>query len=184
MKPWIEQYLNHLDEVVGREPEFHRISPEAEFPPISVITYRDDPMETTQVSFTAGLSTYSHPMWKLARPELCISVRSSDVRWGLAIGDIAFKLKGDCPFCYGDTIRFGTKISEESEMSAFVVFAPSCISRDEAEVQLPEWKISLVQMYPIYEGEIDLIAKQGLKPFFQRSGSFFENPLRPDLSKL
>jgi len=180
---WIDLYLEHLDSLSDRSAEFFRASPPNDDWPISTVMYPGASADDVYVSFTAGLSYGTHQSWKFGRPELCISIRSQDRRWGLAIGDIAERLKGDCPFCYGDIIRFGTKISQESEMSAFVAFAPSFIDATAMQIKLPDWTINLTQMYPIYEGEIDLIESSGLKAFLSRPGSFFENPDRPDLSK-
>ena len=180
---WIDEYLQHVDGLTGREARFYKASPPDDEWPISVIMYPVDSDDDSYVSFTAGLSYGTHEAWKFGRPELCISMKSQDQRWGWAIGDIAQRLKGDCPFCYGDIVRFGTQISEESEMSAFIVFAPSFIAKTATQIPLSEWTINLAQMYPIYAGEIEFIDSNGLESFLSRPGSFFENPKRPDLSK-
>ena len=183
MESWIEIYLKHLDSIGGGNATFHRASAPNEFPPVSVITYHGDEKIGLTTSFTAGLSTVPHPSWKFSRSELCISVESDDSHWGSAMGYIANKLRGQCPFCYGEIINFGMQISEESDMSAFVVFAPIAVSKEQREVQLPDWKVSIAQMYPIYQGEIGFIERTGLGPFFERPGSFFSNVKRQDLSK-
>lgn len=54
------------------------------------------------------------PEWRLEKPELCISVRSQDPRWGYAVGHLAAQRSGECPFCYGDTLNFNERISEEA----------------------------------------------------------------------
>ena len=180
---WIDDYLEHVDSLTERKARFVRASSPDDEWPITVILYAPVSADDSFVSFTAGLSNGSHEAWKFGRPELCISMRSTDERWGWAIGDIAHKLKGDCPFCFGDVVRFGTQISEESEMSAFVVFAPNFISKPATQISLPDWTINLAQMYPIYEGEIDYIESSGLEKFLSRPGSFFEDPKRLNLSK-
>ena len=179
---WIDDYLEHVDALTLREAKFARASPPEDDWPISVIMYPPDSVDDSYVSFTAGLSVGTHESWKFGRPELCISMKSQDQGWGWSIGDIAQKLKGNCPFCYGDIVRFGTQMSEESKMSAFVVFAPSFIPKAATQIPLQDWTINLAQMYPIYDGEIDFIESNGLGPFLSRPGSFFENPRRPDLS--
>jgi hypothetical protein len=183
MKPWIEKYLDHLDSQAGVEPEFRKISDADDYPPLHVITYRDTPEKGSITAFTAGLSAVSHPDWKLARPELAICVDTEDESWGLAVGYTAYRLRGKCPFCYGDTIRFGERISDESEMSAFFVFAPSIMEKEMMQIELPEWKISIAQMYPIYEGEIELIEKEGLEKFFLDKNINFYDVQRRDISK-
>lgn len=182
MESWVEIYLNHLNRIGVGEADFFRATPPDESAPISVVTYLGGEVTSLMTSFTTGLSVGFHPSWKFARPELCITVESQDPRWGWAIGDIAYKLRGKCSFCYGEIINFGTQISKESEMSAFVVFAPTFIDKEDREIQLPEWKVSFAQMYPIYEGEIGLIDRIGLEEFLQRPGTFFSNVKRKDLS--
>ncbi len=183
MQSWAEQYLNHLDKNAGVEAEFSRISEPGDFPPVTVVTYRDVPENGFITSFTTGLSAVSHPSWKFGRPELCISVESRDLAWGWAIGDVANKLRGQCPFCYGEIINFGTQVSDESEISAFVVFAPSFMDKEQSEIELPEWKVNIAQMYPIYEGEVGLIEDIGLQAFFQNKEIDFYNIKREDFSK-
>lgn len=183
MQTWAEQYLNHLDENAGVEPEFFKISEPEVFPPVSIITYRNLPENGLITSFTVGLSAVTHSDWKFGRPELCISVESQDLAWGLAVGDIAYKLRGKCPFCYGEIIRFGTPVSQESEMSAFFVFAPSIMDKEISEIHLPDWKVNIAQMYPIYAGEIELIENIGLQNFFLNKEINFYDVKRKDVSK-
>jgi hypothetical protein len=45
-----------------------------------------------------GVSLASHHAWRLAKPELCISVRGSDLSWPLAVGHIAETQRGTNPF--------------------------------------------------------------------------------------
>ena len=125
----------------------------------------------------------AHPDWKLGRPELCVSVESQDLAWGWAVGDIAYKLRGKCPFCYGEIINFGTPISKESGMSAFFVFAPIIMDKELWGVQLPDWKVNIAQMYPIYDGEIDILNNIGLKDFWLNQKIDFCNVKREDISK-
>lgn len=110
-------------------------------------------------------------------------MESRDLAWGWAIGDVANKLRGHCPFCYGEIINFGTQVSNESEISAFVVFAPSFMDKEQSEIELPEWKVNIAQMYPIYEGEVGLIENIGLQAFFQNKEIDFYNIKREDFSK-
>lgn len=182
MMSWAESYLDRLDEMSQLEARHFRVSPPDVRPPISSVMYVDDIEPYPQYGFTIGLSSYEHCDWKIAKPELCISINSIDPKWTLAVGELAYRLKGDCPFCYGDLIRFGCPISSESELSAFVAFAPSFMPREDTSIELFDRTISLIQMYPIYEDEIAWIDKFGMEEFFTRPGSFFEDPKRKSLS--
>ncbi|MDM7922418.1 MAG: suppressor of fused domain protein [Pyrinomonadaceae bacterium] len=182
MSSWIEEYLKRTDEIANGEPSFHRVSEKTNGDPITVITYPPSSNSGLQISLTAGLSSYEHEAWQLGKPELSIAIDSTDMRWGFAIGEIADRLKGDCPFCYCDVINFGTPISEESDMSAFIVFAPSFGPKDFFTLDLGNRKINIAQMYPIYSSEIEVFDALGPEAFFAKSAEFFQDPLRPAMT--
>ena len=117
---------------------------------------------------TYGLSEVEHVDWRFARPELIISVKSTDIAWPLAVAEMANQLRGRCSFCYGAVINFGEKVSEESEMSAFFVFAPSILEKEDflnIDVGGPQ-SITIAGMYPIYDSERASISKLGLERFW------------------
>jgi hypothetical protein len=183
MKTRAELYLDHLDGLIGAEPHFQLFGPEGgSLPRVASIIYPDRPDVGLLTAFTYGLSLADHPEWTLGAPELVLSVESADRAWGWAIAEIAAKLRGDCPFCIGDTINFHERIAEESEMSAFFVCFPSVLDREAATVRLPDRTIHFVGMYPIYEGEIALIQRLGPANFWQLEGYDPWSVHRPDLS--
>ena len=165
-----EKYLNHLDQIFQVEPSFYPIGERnSAFPRVTAIIYQDVPETGYITGLTYGLSLVDHPEWTLGlRPELMISVESTDLSWALAIGDIASSLRGKCPFCYGDKINLKSQISEDSDMSAFLVFAPSIISKEDAlNIDVGEdYKINLAGMYPIYHEEMSVIDDIGLEAFW------------------
>ena len=105
-----EQYLDYLDGLIAGEPEFRKISEDGVFPPVFIVMYRDIPSSGMTTTFTMGLSSIDFPHWKLARPELVISVESYDIAWGLAVGYIAYQARGHYGFHMGETIDFKAKI--------------------------------------------------------------------------
>lgn len=164
-----ERYLNYLDELFQVDSEFYG-SPEVTdgVPGVSVIVYRDVPEPGMITAATYGLSLVGHPDWKDARPELLISVESTDHRWGVAAGFVANELRGDCPFGYGMTIDMKSKVTEDSDMDAFLCFVPSLLEREDYEridVGL-EYPLTLVGLYPIHASEAELIQREGLKLFW------------------
>lgn len=182
-KPDAEAFLDHFDALaVPIQSAFHKISEDGVQPPLHVFSYQDTPEPGSLTAFTYGLSLVPHSSWKFGRPELVISVSSQDLAWALAMGEIAYRLRGQCPFCYGNTIRFGTAVSDESEMSAFVVFAPTIMDRNEATVELTQWKIHVAQLYPIYEKEVSFIESDGLQAFFSHAGVDYTDVRRPLLT--
>lgn len=174
----IEAYLDHVDSLVGAKGTYSRITEEHERPHVWVVSYRDVPDPGSLTAFTYGLSSIDHPDWKEGRPELLINVDSSSRDWAIAAGSLAKRYRGLCPFSYGNTLRFGERISADSQMSAFFVFAPSVVDADQAQVVLPDRKINLVQVYPIYEEEIRLVEREGVGRFFATEGIDFADVQR------
>ena len=183
MKSRVEAYLDYLDGLMGAEPEFHFFGPEDESQSrIISITYRDRPEAGMLTAFTYGLSLAAHPDWKLGAPELLICVQSDDPAWGWAVAEVAARLRGQCPFSISNTINFREQISEESDMSAFFVFFPIGLEREDVKFELPDRTINLIGMYPIYEGEIDLIGRIGPLAFWEFEGFDPYDVHRSDLS--
>lgn len=165
-----ERYLAHLDGLSGGvEPRFVPVdSTKPGLQRVMVLAYEDLP-EGLLTAVTYGLSLAEHADWRLGKPELCISVGSTDLAWALAIGTLAERLRGDCPFSYGNTINFGERVSPDSEMTAFAVFAPSVLDpEDYSGIDVGDEKpISLAGCYPIHEVEKDYIAEHGLEAFWR-----------------
>ncbi|WP_340118717.1 suppressor of fused domain protein [Pelagibius sp. 7325] len=186
-KDRLKRFLARLDGIFGREPKFYpfdSLIPGA--PKVAVMVYDDVPEPGYITGVTYGLSEVQHPEWRLGRPELIISVESTDTRWPLAVGELANQLRGDCPFAYGDVINFGEPISPESEMAAFFVFAPSILEREDflnIDVGGPQ-TLSLAGMYPIYPPEVKVIRAEGLKAFWHHENFDPFSVTRPGITKL
>lgn len=174
MKSSLEFYLEWLDELTDEKGEIHLITEKNETPPLWVIVYRDLPEAGSLTAFTYGLSSVDHPDWKLGRPELVVCVDSQDINWGLAIGYLAMKYRGISPFSFGTIHRFGAKISDDSEMNAFVVFALSVLDPADARIELPDRTVNVVQMYPIYDEEIEMIKFEGVPAFLDEIDNVYD----------
>lgn len=92
----------------------------------------------------------------------------------------AEQLRGTCPFSYGSTINFGERIAPESEMTAFCVFAPLTLDRDDylgIDIGIPgheshdvitiQGVINIQGMYPIHEVERQFINERGPEAFWK-----------------
>lgn len=169
MESPVETYLAHLDSIFEREPLFFdNESKDADLPGVTSIVYKDIPEPGYITGFTYGLSIVEHPDWKHCRPELCISVRSEGLEWARVAGYVANQLRGDCPFSYGDSINFREQISDESEMDAFFVFAPSIIGPelyDHIEIGT-DYRVCIAGLYPMFSDEMPVLDKIGLKDFW------------------
>lgn len=166
----VERYLAHLDRLTGdAEPAFTPFpSPDPALAGITVIIYRDLPEPGMLTALTYGLSLGTHPAWGNARPELCLTLRTEDDRWALAMGSLAAQLRGTCPFAYGDTIDFGGPVADGSAMSAFVVFAPGALAREDfLGLDLGDGDVvDLVGLHPIHASERAAIRADGLEQFW------------------
>lgn len=180
MKSQFEQYIEHLDNMVGQSARYYRVTDDEESHPIWVVIYADTPQQESLTAFTFGLSSSNFAEWVKGRPELVISVETNSIDWGLSIGYLVKQFRNSCPFSLGNVIRFGDKISKESEMSAFLIFFPTILEREQSRVHLSDRTINIVQAYPIHEGEIAIVEKLGAEQFFMQESIDFENIGRPN----
>lgn len=165
----IEKYIEYLDEIFQVEPQIFMNESEIEgVQGVVSIVYENIPEKGMITGITYGLSLINHEEWKFGRPELMITVESKDIAWGQVAGFLANRLRGDCPFCYSNTINFRERISNESEMDAFLIFAPSILDKENflgIDIGI-DYKINLAGLYPIYSSEMDLVNEWGLKKFW------------------
>jgi Suppressor of fused protein (SUFU) len=176
-----ERYLDHLDSLAGDlEPDFYQLdSTKDGLKGMTAVVYRGLPEPGHLIGLTYGLSLAEHPDWQQTKPELCICVQSDDVAWALAVAHLAEGLRGDCPFDYGSTIDFGQPISDESEMSSFVIFAPVVLERDDyLNIRVggraennghahPDDIVDIAGCYPIHDVELAYIQEHGLEAFWE-----------------
>jgi hypothetical protein len=158
-----------LDSIFKQEPKFYNEDSFIEgIAGVTSIVYTDIPEKGFITAFTYGLSLVKHDKWKFGRPELCISVKSSNMNWGTVVGYIANKLRGDCPFSYGQTINLGEQISPDSAMDAFFIFAPSTLEKDGyLNIDIgADYKISIAGLYPMYSDELKVYEEMGLEKFW------------------
>ncbi len=164
------RYIQHLDQIFGQEPLFYpNESLIPGLPNVTTIVYKDIPEPGFITAFTYGLSLADHPAWKYGHPELCITVESEQMEWAHVLGYVANKLRGKCPFTYGETIRFGEKISPDSDMDAFYIFAPAVLERTEytqLDIGTP-YPIHISALYPMYESELSTFHTIGLEQFWK-----------------
>lgn len=180
-----ERYLSHLDGLAGeKEPDFYKLDSTKDDPEgMTALVYRDLPEPGHLTGLTYGLSLGEHPDWRHGKPELCICVQSDDVAWPLAMAYLAESLRGDCPFDYGSTIAFGERVSEESAMTSFVIFAPVVLDREDyLNINLgggaadngranghggPGDIVNIAGCYPIHDVELQYIQDNGLEAFWE-----------------
>ena len=180
----VEQYLDHVESILGGEGEFYKISDPDE-PLVAVVSYSDVPEAGCVTAFSYGLSSASIAEWKMSRPELVISVNSADVAWPLAMGEMIRNGRGrEHLFAWGRVLDFGEPISNESDMSAFFMYKCMVLDETDVTVTLSDRRIHLSQIYPIFKEEITLIDMVGAQSFFDDFGiDFYDVQRQPARSK-
>ncbi|WP_284978679.1 suppressor of fused domain protein [Arthrobacter sp. fls2-241-R2A-200] len=165
----LEQFLSHLDDLSGGiEPRFFPVEKSHPgLPGVTAIVYDNLPERGMITGFTYGISLANNPLWRFGKPELCISVKSDDVRWPLALAHIGEGQRGN-PFQIGDTINVGERIAPDSDMTAFVIFAPAVLDREDyTGINIGETlPINLSGLYPIHEAERRYIQDHGIGAFW------------------
>jgi suppressor of fused protein SUFU len=166
----LAKFLEHLDLIFQTEPEFFPFESKSPgLPNLACMVYRNIPEANHLTGVTYGLSEVAHPCWRAARPELMISVQSTDIAWPLAVAELANELRGTCPFGLGDVIDYAEQVSEESEMSAFLLFTPAILAPAAAlGIDVGgEQPLNLAGMYPIYDSERAALTELGLERFLK-----------------
>ena len=177
-------FYEYLGGLFGKEDDIRSIeSSKPELPAVHCFFYKDLPEPGTMTMVTYGISEANHPDWKLGRPELVVSLDSEDMAWGMAAAHMAEAARGDFAFAYSQILNFDRPISEESEMTAFFLFAPSFLNEEQAKLALPSKTIFLYGAYPLYPGETELFERDGLEKFWHTPGFDLYNIQRADLSK-
>jgi hypothetical protein len=151
-------------------------------PTIYVFYFDDLPEEGFLTAITCGLSEARHPDWVSGAPELIITMKSSDHSWGFAAGYFASSFFGEKRFIYGDVFKVDDPLSGESEMNACLLFAPSFLDREQSKFVLPDRTVHLVGLYPLYDDEIAIYDRVGLKAFWHADGFEMDNPKRGRVS--
>lgn len=170
----VERFEQHFNQLAGKTADNIYANDLPDGGRISELVYRDVPEPGMLIGVSYGLSLTDHPAWQYGRPELMIAVRSDDDRWARAVGLLAANLAGQCPFSYGDVLNFGQPVSEDSQMTHFVVFAPTLLEREDylnvlgAREDLgPQEVINIQGVYPIHASEADAIGEGRLEELWK-----------------
>ena len=157
----LEIYLEFLEELFGGEPHDINMS-EAEDggTPVSVLIWYDLPEKDYMTAVTYGLSEKDHPDWKYGKPELILTLRTKNRDWGIAMAIFANMFGSEKSFTYGTVLTTDVPLTKESDMCGFLVFAPAILEQEQAQVQLPDHKINLSGMYPIYKEEVPAVRRR------------------------
>jgi hypothetical protein len=181
-----EQYIAALAARYGEPDSVAAVeSDNTEMGMVLAISYPGYPQPELLTGFTCGLSAAEHSDWKDAKPELVITVQSTEADWVYAIAYLAEWQREKHPFAPGSLFHYGKPIAADSAMRSFLIFEP--VGKENstfAPLLLPNDRISLMMAYPLYEGEVSLIQKIGIRKFMGLPEYDFFSVNRPDLSTI
>ena len=163
-------FLNQLETLLGKDPEFYKGVPARDgMKEPAILVFKDVPEKDSMTCVTYGLSMGRHEKWTQGRrPELILTVDTHDVEWAIELVNLVSTARGDFPFSYGQRIKLSRKM-DNSNVSSFVIFAPVFLSREQfmdIDVGL-DFKICLTGMYPITNGESEVIDMIGFENFWK-----------------
>lgn len=178
-----EIYLNYLELMFGEADVIRRMEAQDGGPAVHVFFYRDLPAQGILTAITYGLSEGGHAdRHNGDKCELMVSLTTADESWGLAAAFFAGQFRGEKAFNYGSLFTLDEPISVESAMSGFFVFAPSILEQHQTTLIMPEYKIFLKGMYPIYPQEIEIYHSIGLEAFWHNANFDMYNVNRPQVT--
>ncbi|MES2734438.1 MAG: suppressor of fused domain protein [Bacteroidota bacterium] len=154
------------------------------------IIYHNYPEHGLTTGFTYGLSAASHPEWKTNKPELSITVASSEDDWVMAVAQLVEWHRTNHPFTLGSLFHFGKSIATDSLMDSFLVYNLAIDNATDSNrnpfqaIPLEEDTIQIYGVYPLYTNEVELIKKIGIRKFTGLREYELFSVHRDDLSQL
>lgn len=173
-----EIFLNHIESIFGEAEVIKKHDCPRGGVPVSVFIYRDIPDQGMVTGVTYGLSCYPHPDWKLARPEMILSIESEDVMWAWAAAYFCAEFRGERRFSYGDVFTTETPLASDTKMDGLLVFEQSILDNEVQSVELNDYRIHFSQFYPIHRSELEVYRKIGLERFWKHDGFAMYDPKR------
>ena len=176
-----ELFLSHIENVFGRADLIKKQDCPRGGLPVSVFIYRDIPEKGMVTGVTYGLSCYPHPDWKLARPEMIISIETADVMWAWTAAYFSAMFRGEKRFRYGDVFTVEGPLASDTKMDGVLIFAQSILEPDVQVFDVNDYRIHFSQFYPIYRSELPAYEKLGLERFWKHEGFSMYDPKRPPI---
>lgn len=174
-----ELFIEYLTATFGQEDTILQEKADDGGPPIAVFVYEGCPEPGMITGITYGLSVRAYPDWKLARPEMVISMESTSRSWPSAALGLTSYFASKKRFCYGDIFTVDGSLADDSEMDAALIFAQSLLDPVDAALEVDGYKIHLSQYYPMYRSEVGLYDRIGLKSFWHHPQFGIYDPKRP-----
>lgn len=161
-----ELFLDYLLNTFGEEDEILEVDAADGGPPVQVFVYKNLPEEGMITGVTYGLSAVPHPEWTETRPEMIVSVESTQIEWASAAAAFVAEFRGSKAFRFGDLFTTDVPLAPDTEMSGYLVFAQSILDPEYGSVQLSDYKVNFSEFYPIYPEEVEVYERMGFDDFW------------------
>ena len=176
-----EIYLNYLEHMFGPSDVIRRMDA-AHGQAVHVFYYHDLPETGMLTAVTYGLSEGEHPEWKNGKCELIVTLGTKNEEWGMAMAFFAAQFRGEKAFTYGSLFSLDEPMTKESAMNGFFVFAPSFLDQRLSVLPMPDYKIFLKGLYPMYPEEAAVYRKIGLERFWHHPNFNMYDVNRPQIT--
>ena len=174
----LDSYLKSVDRIVSRnDAQYLRIYKGSNPGQISTCRYEKWPQTGYTTIFSAGLSLFNNPAWKLSRPEIVLTVMSEDPQWASVLGQTITESLGKTNYEYGAMIKVPVAMPVGCLMDSICIYRCSVLDVGQEAINLPDYKVVLSQMYPIYKNEMGLISKD-IQKFFADEDMDWYDPMR------
>lgn len=129
---------------------------------------------------TYGLSLAGHPEQEPGvRPELMISLESSDSLWAWNVAYFAAEYRGLRAFQHGEVFFVEEPLAGDTKMEGMLVYKTTVIPPESAVVKLPQYQICFSQLYPMHRSELLVYERYGLPALWNDEGFEIYDPSRP-----
>lgn len=179
-KPPPKPYLDFLRKTFGRYDVILKHDCPRGGREVSVYVFRDCPEPGMITGVTYGLSEEPVPGSEdgAARPELVVSLESTDTLWAWNAAFFAAEYRGLRAFSPGEMYFADEPLASDTRMDGLLVYAPSVVPAEKAFIKGPSGLIHLVQLYPMYRSELVVYERYGLPALWNHAGFEIYNPKR------
>ncbi|MGW1757087.1 suppressor of fused domain protein [Streptomyces mirabilis] len=181
----LSRYLEQVDALTGAASTVKEIEPIGPEPGrLVAICYTGVPEPGYVTGFTYGLSLSGHPDWTSSRPELSITVRTSEIEWASVPSRAVGALRGISAFRRGRVIGYMEPFVENSSMSSLLLADPAGswssgsfdLGVDESGPERGDI-VDIIGAYPMYASEREFVKSNGFDAFWNLEWDRFD-PLR------
>jgi hypothetical protein len=178
-----EIFLSHIENIFGPAELIRKHDCPRGGVPVSVFIYRNIPDTGMITGITYGLSCFPYPGWKLARPEMIISIESEDAMWAWTAAYFCAEFRGEKPFSYGDVFTTEAPLASDTKMDGLLIFAQSILDKELEAIELNDYRVHFSQFYPIYRSELEAYRKIGLERFWKHENFAMYDPKRSPIER-